>query len=166
MDNNINKKNTPDQMRVFLKRMRENNYTPTQIQETPKKDLNMRDMLKITRNLNENVGDEHKKSQNMKTVYDQSIEEQKMLNFFDDMNVNIRFIELEIYPNLVFWGGTVDGIIKFVYTVTPNENTSNVEFDYSEDFSPDNPDNDLIIKKLEEYYDIFYKYWRNNMVQK
>lgn len=166
--NDINKKNSPNQMRVFLKRMRDNkeytNESQIKTVDSPKKNLDMRDMLKITRNLNENT-DEKKKSENMKTVFDQSVEEQKMLNFFDDLNVNIRFIELEIYNDLVFWGGIVDGIIKFVYTVTPNETTSNVEFDYSEDFSPDNPENDEIIKKLEEYYDIFYKYWRNNMIQ-
>lgn len=162
----INKKNSPNQMRIFLKRMREGNHDIIETQELPKKNLNMRDMLKITRNLNENTGDINKKSQNMKTVYDQSIEEQKILNYFKDLNVNIKFIELEIYDNLVFWGGVVDGIIKFVYKVTPNENTSNVEFDYSEDFSPDNPENDEIIKRLESYYETFYKYWRNNMIQK
>lgn len=161
--NDINKKNTPNQMRIFLKRMREGTHDVVESKtiDTSKKNLNMRDMLKITRNLNENV--EEKK--NMKTVYDQSIEEQKMLNYFKDMNVNIRFIDLEIYDDLVFWGGVVDGIIKFVFTVTPDESTSNVEFDYSEDFSPDNPENDLIIKKLEDYYNLFYKYWRNNMIQ-
>ena len=161
MNNNLNKKNAPNQMRVFLKRMREGTYDTTEFNtpDTPKNDLNMRDMMKITRNLNEDTGE------NKKTVFDQTEEEQKMLNFFKEMNVNLKFVELEVYDNLVFWGGTVDGIIKFVYTVTPNEDTSNVVFDYSEDFSPDNPENDLIIKKLEEYYDIFYKFWRNNMVQ-
>ena len=65
----------------------------------------------------------------------------------------------------VFWGGTVDGVIQFVYKVTPDERTSGVEFNYLEDFSPDNPDNDLIVSKLETYYDTFYKYWRDNVIQ-
>ena len=88
-----------------------------------------------------------------------------MINFFKDLNVNIKFIDLEIYDNLVFFGGTIAGVIKFVFTVTPDETTSHVEFDYTDDFSPDNPENDEIIKRVEMYYDNFSKYWRNNMIQ-
>lgn len=157
MENDINKKNTPNQMRILMKRMRDGKFTANESKE-PKKDLDMRDMLKITRRINES-------SENKETVYDQSMEEEKFRNFFKDMEVHPKFINLEVYDDLVFWGGVVDGIIKFVYTVTPDETTSKVEFDYSEDFSPDNPENDLIIEKLEEYYNIFYKYWRNNMIQ-
>ena len=165
MDNNINNKTTPNQMRILMKRMRDGNNVcfDSKINETPRKDLNMRDMLKITRRLNE---DDQNKALNKKTVYDQATEEEKMLNFFKEMNVNLKFIPLEVYDNLVFWGGTVDGVIRYVYTVTPDDSTSNVEFDYSEDFSPDDPKNDEIIKKLEEYYDIFSKYWQNNMIQR
>lgn len=127
----------------------------------------MRDMLKITRKLNEEIEvDDKKKAVNKKTAYDQEIEEEKVRNFFDDMNVNIKFQDLQVYDNLVFWGGTVDGVIQFVYKVTPDERTSGVEFNYLEDFSPDNPDNDAIVSKLETYYDTFYKYWRDNVIQK
>ena len=102
--NDINKKNTPNQMRIFLKRMRSGSeYTnESKTIDLPKKDLNMRDMLKITRNLNEDIG-ERDKSKNMKTAYDQTIEEQKMLDYFKDLNVNIRFVDLEVYDDLVFW---------------------------------------------------------------
>lgn len=153
-------------MRILMKRMRDG-YNINELENAPKKNLTMRDMLKITRKksvLNEDINDE-RKAENKKTVYDQSTEEQKMVNFFKDLNVNIKFIDLEIYDNLVFWGGTVDGIIKFVYVVTPDEATSRVEFDYTEDFSPDNPENDEIVKRLEAYYDSFSKYWQNNMIQ-
>ena len=164
----INKKNTPNQMRVFLQRMRDGKYNPDSKYNVNehKKDLNMRDMLKITRKLNEDVNqDVRRKADNKETVFDQSIEEQKMINYFKDLNVNLKFIDLEIYDNLVFFGGIIDGVIKFTYAVTPDDTTSNVEFDYSEDFSPDNPENDEIIKRLEAYYDIFAKYWQNNMIQ-
>lgn len=160
----MNNKTAPNQMRILLKRMRDNNYVVDESQENLKKDLSMRDMLKITRTLNEQEDDE-KKLLNKKTVYDQSWEEEKFRNFFNDINVSIKFIDLEVYDNLIFWGGTVDGIIQFVYKVTPDERTSGVEFNYLEDFSPDNPDNDKIIKKIESYYDQFYKYWRNNILQ-
>lgn len=159
----INKKNGPNQMRILLKRMRvgtDGNWQ-TESQQPQKKSLDIRDMLKITRKLNE----ESNSSINKKTVYDQPQEEEKFLSNFRDINVNVKFIDLEVYDNLVFWGGTVDGIIQFVYKVTPDESTSNVEFNYLDDFSPDNPENDEIINRIEGYYDTFYKYWQNNMIQ-
>ncbi len=163
----MNDKSTPNQMRILLRRMRGEEFVVNEETQKPKKDLTMRDMLKITRKLNEEieVGDK-KKAVNKKTAYDQEIEEEKVRNFFDDMNVNIKFQDLQVYDNLVFWGGTVDGVIQFVYKVTPDERTSGVEFNYLEDFSPDNPDNDAIVSKLETYYDTFYKYWRDNVIQK
>ena len=163
----MNNKTTPNQMRILLRRMRGEEYVVNEeVVKTPKKDLTMRDMFKITRKLNEDVEDKEENVENKKTVYDQGMEEEKFMNFFRDMNVNVNFIELEIKDNLVFWGGTVDGIIQFIYKVTPDESTSGVEFNYLEDFSPDNPENDVIIKKIESYYDSFYKYWRNNITQK
>lgn len=159
----INKKSTPDQMRVLLKRMRTGNDNwQSESVTQPKKNLDVRDMLKITRRIHE---EGEAKAANMKTVYDQGTEEQKMLNYFKDLPVNIKFIPLEINENSVFWGGTIDGIIQFTFKVTSDESSSNVEFNYLEDFSPDNPDNDEIIKRVEAYYQIFYKYWQNNMIQ-
>jgi hypothetical protein len=157
----INKKSTPDQMRILMQRMVVNENSDWKSKDViiPKKNMTMRDMLKITRNLNEN-------ELNKKTVYDQEQEEGKFLNNFNDINVNIKFIDLEIYDNFVFWGGTVDGMIQFVYKVTPDEASSGVEFNYLEDFSPDNPENEEIIARIEGYYDTFYKYWQENIIQK
>jgi len=157
----MNDKSTPNQMRVLIKRMRTGNFV-TETKDTTKHELSMRDMLKITRKLNEQ---EEIASANKETVYDQAQEEEKFRNYFRDMNVNIKFIDLEIRNDLVFWGGTIDGIIQFIYKVTPDERTSGVELNYLEDFSPDNPDNEEIIKKIESYYDMFYKYWSNNVLQ-
>lgn len=125
--------------------------------------MKMKDMLNITRMLNEE--DDIEPKTNLKTAYDQKQEEDKFLNYVNDLNINIRFIELEIYDDFVFWGGTVDGIIQFIFKVTPNERTSGIEFNYLEDFSPDNPENKEIIDKIESYYDTFYSYWSNNILQ-
>ena len=169
MDNNINNKNSPNQMRILMKRIRDGKFDVSESQDIQKKDLNMRDMLKITRKLNEveMVGDkfEQPNSSNQKSVYDQKQEEEKFRNFFSDMNVDIKFIDLKISDNLIFWGGTIDGVIQFVYKVTSDEKTSGVEFNYLPDFTVDNPDNELIVERIESYYDTFYKYWRNNMLQ-
>lgn len=128
------------------------------IYNTAKKDLSIRDMLKITRNLNENT-----ENINKKTSFDQKNEEDKFNNYFSDLNVTTSFIDLDVYDNAIFWGGTVDGVLQFVYKVTPNENTSGVEFNYLRDFNPENPDNDEIIKRIENYYSVFYNYWKNNL---
>lgn len=162
MENNINSKSTPIQMREFMKRIREGKYV-SNTNETPKKDLSVRDMLKITRNINEGVVS-LKEAENKKTAYDQQMEEEKFRNFFRDMSVSIKLIDLEVYENLVFWGGTIDGVIQFVYKVTPDESTSGVEFNYLEDFSPDNPENEEITGRVESYFENFYKYWRDNVM--
>lgn len=162
--NDFNSKSSPIQMREMMKRMRNGGYTPT-VTEAPK-DLSTRDMLKITRNIHEGkvslkeVGD----VENKKTPYDQSMEEEKFRNFFNDMNVSIKLIDLGVYDKLVFWGGTIDGVIQFVYKVTPDESTSGVEFNYLEDFSPDNPENEEITGRIESYFNTFYKFWRDNVL--
>ena len=260
----INEKNSPDQMRVMMKRMRDANGKEGYVVEsdnTEKKDMNMRDLLKITRTIHEGVnervaepmdksgleGDDLIKAnynnlsadleynklaqayenflkvkkiefqpsnvlekalsaardliaeylrgvkglnvtgedvqnyfqsmisqfgrsvmnedENKETMFDQSMEEEKFRNFFNDMNVSIKFIDLEVFDNLVFWGGTINGIIQFVYKVTPEEDSSGVEFNYLEDFSPDNPENDEIVGRVESYFDNFYKFWETNVLE-
>ena len=92
----MNDKTTPNQMRILLRRMRGEKFVVNEETQKPKKDLTMRDMLKITRRLNEEVEvEDKKKALNKKTAYDQEIEEEKLRNFFDDMNVNIKFQDLQ-----------------------------------------------------------------------
>lgn len=160
----MNDKSTPNQMRILLRRMRGEKF---EVNEKPKKDLTMRDMLKITRNLNEHVEVVNEEiAVNKKADTDQKDEEEKFMNALRDFEVSVEFEKLQVYDKLVFFGGTVDNMIRFVYTVTPTERTSGVKIDYVDDFVSDNPDNDLIIKKIEEYYKTFYKYWRDSVVQK
>lgn len=162
--NNINQMSTPNQMRKFMKRLREGGMVSENTVNSSERDLTMRDMLKITRNINENKMGLAEDRDNMKSVYDQDVEEEKFKNFFNDLKVNPKFIELEVYDDLIFWGGTMDGIIQFVYKVTPDESTSGVYFNYLPNFSPDNPENDEIIGRIKSYYDNFYKYWRDNVM--
>jgi len=154
-------------MRILMRRMRDGkNTTIGELTESlPKKELSMRNLLKITRKLNEdfeNTTQEPKVRVNKKNVFDQTREEDKFNAFFSNDSVNIKFIELEIYDDLVFWGGTIDGTIQFIYRVTPDEATSGVEFNYLPEFNPENPENQVIIDKVKSYYDSFYKYWRDN----
>jgi hypothetical protein len=162
--NNINDKSSPNLMREMMKRVREGGFTANESEE-PKKDLSVHDMMKITRNINEGkVSLKEDNGENKKAPSDQGIEEEKFRNFFADMNVSIKLIDLGVYEDLVFWGGTIDGVIQFVYKVTDDESTSGVEFNYLEDFSPDNPENEEITGRVESYFDTFYKYWRDNVM--
>ena len=165
--NDFNSKTSPNQMRIMMKKMRnggEEGYV-IESQNTLKKEMSVRDMLKITRNIHEGVVSlKEEDVENKKTPYDQNMEEEKFRNFFNDMNVSIKLIDLGVYDRLVFWGGTIDGVIQFVYKVTPDEATSGVEFNYLEDFSPDNPENEEITGRIESYFNSFYKFWRDNVL--
>ena len=89
---------------------------------------------------------------------------------FDNMpeneTVSVIFFDLYVYDNLIFWGGVVDGVIEFTYQVTKEENSSGVMFDFLEEYSPDNPKYDEIIKRIENYYNKFSEYWRNEVLNK
>lgn len=138
--------------------------------EETKKDMTMRDMLgkmrkmdkpiqslKNVKSLNEDV------QPDMSTNIDRSGEEQKMANYFEENNVTIEFSNFKVLGNGVILTGTIDGQIEFAYKVTPQEDTSGIEVNYLEGFEPQDPENEEVIKKVETYYDIFYKYWRDQL---
>lgn len=173
----MNNKTSPNQMRTLLRRMRGEVYAVNEnvnVKPTSKKELSVREMLKITRKLNEDVQPEveepevdQEKPVNKKTTQDQASEEQKFKDSFPTgYDINVDFIELEVTDKYVFWGGTINGLIQFVYKVTPDENTSGVEFNYLEGYNEDDPKNDEIIKRVESYYDSFYEYWIDSVIQK
>jgi len=130
-----------------------------------KKSLTIRDTMNIMRKLNEADNDKENLGKNLKTNIDQKEEETKMKNYFNNLNVDIDFSNLDVFEKGIFWGGTIDGQIQFVYRVTPDENTSGFDLNYTDDFDPNNEDNKAILDKIENYYDVFYKYWRDNIIQ-
>lgn len=129
--------------------------------KTQIKEMSVRDMVGIMRKLNEDI-DNANKSLSQSEI---DREEEKMQNYFQNNNVNIQFEPLIVYSNGVFWGGTIDGQLLFTYSVTPDEATSKVDIKYLNGFDPADPDNDEIIKKVQAYYNDFYKYWRDNGLQ-
>lgn len=165
---NINNKTSPNQMRVFMKRMRTSNFV-AENKEITKRELSMRDMLKITRTLNE-AEDVKESEVNLATEKDLDKLTTGFMNSFKTakMNISAKFLGLNTDPKLkltkdmAFWGGTISGAIQFTYTVTPNKTDSGTEFNYLPEFSVDDPDNQQIIKNIETYYDTFYKYWQDN----
>ena len=135
-----------------------------------KYDLSSRQLLAKMRKLNE-VDDDNDNNEtkdlgkNLKTDLDQSEEEKKFREYFNDLQVDIKFAGLDVYERGVFFGGNIDGQIDFVFKVTDNETTSGYDINYTKDFDPNQEDNAEVIKRIELYYNIFYKYWRDNILQ-
>lgn len=126
----------------------------------PLQEMSMRDMMGVMRKLNEATDGARTLSQ---AEIDR--EQEKMLNYFQDDNVNIEFQPLEVYDNAVFWAGKINGQLLFSYIVAPDEKDKKVDIKYLDGFDPTNPDNDKIIKKVQAYFNDFYKYWRDNELQ-
>ena len=128
-----------------------------------KKNLTTRDLLGRMRKLNENTD----KYSNLATEKDQKDAEKKMRNYFHDNNVNIVFEPLEIYNTGVYWSGSMDGQLFWEYKVAPDENNSGADVKYDEEnFDSKDPEIVEIIKKIDSYYDEFYRYWRDNAMEK
>jgi len=148
-----------DNTREMIKRMRGKPFIPETKTDEKKKSFDMRDMLKITRNLNEN-NDAY--LQNKITTYDQKEEEDKMKAAFDDYAID--FIPLEVYNGFVYWGGTLGGVVKFAFSVTNDEKTSTLKIGFPEDSKPANPEEEELVQDLEKYYQVFKHFWRKEML--
>ena len=70
--------------------------------------------IQIPSNTTSNTENNSQTTQNLALPQDQKMEEKKMTIFFDELHVNIRFDDLIIKPNYVFWSGTINGIIQFI----------------------------------------------------
>ena len=130
------------------------------------KDLTVRDMLKLTRN--DVAGKKKVDDSNIQqkiSPSEEKKEQEKFQSFFENNNVIIDFRPLQLYSHSVFWGGTIDGQVQWIFKVTPYEESSGVDINILEGFQKDDPENEEIIKKLENYYGTFYKYWRDNEVE-
>jgi len=157
----INTKNSPNQMRILINRIREGNYIDESNEIVP--NYSMRDMLKITRKLNES--DNNDSDIDLAIPVEEKALRNEFLNVFDkSMKVSVKLRnKIELTKDMGYWGGTINGVIQFVYIATNDEDTSGVKFNYLDGFSPDNPENDEIIKKVESFYNRFYNYWEDEI---
>ncbi len=101
----------------------------------------------------------------LKNMYDQNEEESKMNDYFKDLKVVIEYQPLEVNREKVWFGGIIDGKIAFTYKVTADESNAGFNVDYLEDFDSNILENSEILKRIEQYYDVFYKYWRDSVLQ-
>lgn len=160
----FNSKTSPNQMRDLMNLMRNvGSNTNISFNNTNKKELMnennfIRKTIKNIRKLNENTD-----VVNRATDKDFEFEIEKAKSYFPDSG--LRFTDennkplFEITDDYVFLGGVINGVIRFAFTVTKDAETSKVVFDYTEDFSPENPENEEIIEKIEQYYESFKTRW-------
>jgi hypothetical protein len=133
----------------------------------PLKEMTMREMLRKTRSLQKEEVAQASNEPAEKGVSpaEQEKYQRGMQDFFDDDNITIKFEPILLYDQGVFWAGTIDGQLKFAYMVTPDESTSGVKIERSPDFDPNNEDNRKVEKKIIDYYNTFYEYWRENQLE-
>lgn len=134
--------------------------SPTPLQQPPK-EITMREMLACTRRkVNEEI---------QRTISQAEIdrEHEKMLNYFADDEVNIQFKDFLIKPDAVFMSGIIADAIMFAYTVSSSVSSpeEGCKIEYLDGFDPANPENDKLIKKVQAYWNDFYRYWRDNELQ-
>ena len=149
---------TPNEMRKMIGRMRGKNA----VTEDTKKDLSVRDTLKITRSLNEVVEPEedNKDDANLETPQDQTNEEKKLENYFSSRGENTTFVfgDLKINKKRVYWSFVVNGKLRVVFKVVlNNRDKSGVVYGYKEGVDPN--DVDELVEKIQDYYRGFEEYW-------
>lgn len=122
-------------------------------------------LVKNMRVLNEEL--EEKERVNLKTPDDQAREEENLNKDLEPFNVLTKYVDLEVYNDYVFWGGIVDGYIKFSYRVPALPGQKGVTFSYNkEGFNVDDEDNEAIVEAIENYYATqFFQYWSENILQ-
>ena len=161
--------------------------------EETKKDMTMRDMLGKMRNLkntpnlnlNENVqqlnefvdapsldtntmaspnNGQSDNSNNLATEIDKEEEQEKMNKYFSEPNVAIEYRDFLVKSDEVLLSGTINNAIEFVLVASADNNSEDVTVNYLDDFQAQDPKNEEIIKKLNDYHhDVFYKYWREQL---
>lgn len=139
------------------------------MEKEKKKQITTQHLVKHLRKLNE----EYESKTSKVTRFDQEKQEERFKKYVGRDDVVYDFIDLEVYDDLVIWGGTIDDVFKFFYRVTPDKKTSSFEFKYLDDFDPlgygemekdEHIERQMeIFNKVKDYYNDFANYWRENM---
>ena len=146
-------------MKTFdTKRIKEISDKINKIPKNVVSEVSMRELNKRMRKLNENT------DQITIPESELSVEIQKFKNVFRDYNVSFEFENFIILNGGIIWGGSLDNQIQWVYKVTDDDTTSGVELNFAPEFNPDEEDNKKLIDLIENYYNIFFKYCRDNFI--
>lgn len=126
----------------------------------PVKEMSVRDSIGLMRKLNEEI---NTLSDGVLTGAELDREQEKIKNYFANENVNVEFTEIFVRKGRgVAAKGMVDDQIEFAYTVSNDTKESGVKIAYLNNFDSKNPNNDKIVRMVQQYYNDFYDYWRDN----
>lgn len=149
-------------MKNHLRKIKED-FNPQPMVEIP-----IQSFINKMRKLNE------EESTPRKTVYDEKEEQDKFLRVLPS-DVVVNFEDLEVYDNMVIWGGNINDDFEFFYKVTPNKKTSEFDFNFLSGFDPtgetvEEPDEYveeqmLLFDAVKNYYDEFSRFWRENLIR-
>lgn len=129
------------------------------VKKQPIKEMTIREMLGSMRKLNEDQP---------RTISQSEIdrEHEKMQNYFAEDGVNITFQDFAIRPDAVFMSGTIDNDIQFAYEVSQDHlKMEPGDLHYLNGFDSTDPENDKLVKKVQDYYNTFKQYWIDNELQ-
>lgn len=128
------------------------------------KEISMRELNRRMR-INEEIFDQEQQITHQEiTGNELKVELEKFKNVFADYNVAFEFEPIKVIVNSLIWGGTIDNEIQWVYKVADSDEDSGVELNFAPGFNPDDEDNKKIIDLLQNYYNEFFKYWRDNLL--
>ncbi len=143
----------------------------------PKTEKSFKDFLIEMRNLKEKK--EKETGDSKKTIYDERKQQDRFLQILPS-DVVVEFSDddddipgLEVYDNLVIWGGRINNVFNFYYQVGPDKNTSFFDFEFLDGFDPKgesaDDSNEYVEKQMDlfnrvkNYYNEFSNYWRENL---
>lgn len=162
MNANKDVRKSLDKMRRFLS----GDKRITEQKSKSNKPLDMREMLKRARMMNEQ-SDMSFNIEDM-TSTDKEAQKEKIQNAFKDQDVYVQIEEFKQYndengdPLAFFLSGGIDGVITFTLKVGKTEEISGVDWTATPEFSDDQRNED-IIQRLTDYYKDFYEEWRESL---
>lgn len=156
MDNTTN--NTEKRMKTLSDRI-------SGVKKNTNENLSTQDFVKKMRKLNEE--EEVKERVSLKSPEDEKEEFERFNKYFREFDVVTDFTKFEVYNDLVYLSGVMDGVLKFTMKATPVNPLSGVKIDYDqEDFDMESEENNELVERLEQYYEnVFAPYWRENILQ-
>jgi hypothetical protein len=146
-------KNDHNNIKSFIDKLKKYNIPKPVVNENIVKILSMRDMLKITRSLNEGF---------KVLPIDQKTHEEGIKRALLNLKAIPKFNNIEIIDNSIFWSGVINDMITFVYKISEDGSKDGAEFKTNDKLNVGTPETSEIMKKLENYYDIFFDYYQNN----
>jgi hypothetical protein len=128
-----------------------------------KSDHRTQELVKKMRKLNEQ-NEEDNKRENKEVVSDQGSMEKWFRDYFRGLDIIVEFGDLKVFNDLVFWDGMIDGVIQFIFVVSNDPELHGVEFVYADDIDIQNPVNNEISKKVEDFFVEFSEFWKRNVL--